>query len=54
MESKSIKFTNREIDYQIPINSGVSKWALKVIEEIGNFTIDGHIHLHCFFNDVSN
>jgi len=52
---KLLQFTNSEHEYQIPIYSGVSKWAFKVIsnEEIGNFTIDGDIHLHCFFNDVS-
>jgi len=48
---KLLKFTNSEHDYQIPNNSGMSKWAFKVISnvEIANFTIDGDIHLHCFF-----
>jgi len=52
---KLLQFINSEHDYQILINSGLSKCALKVIsnEEIDNFTIDGHIHLHCFFNNVS-
>jgi len=39
---KLLQFTNSEHDYQIPINSGLSRSALKVIsnEEIVNFTID--------------
>jgi len=48
---KLLQFTNREHDYQIPISTNACMWAFKVIsnEEIGNFTIDGDIHLHCFF-----
>jgi len=52
---KLLQFSNNKHDYQIPINSGLSKWAVKGINnvETSNFTIDGDIHLHCFFNDVS-
>jgi len=55
---KLLKFTNSEPDFRIPLSQPVSTKPIIIkgisIEEIGNFTVDGHIHLHCFFNDVSN
>jgi len=50
---KTFKWGNKE-DYSIPRNQMISKdWSETLNEnEMESMTIDGYVHLHCFFNNI--